>query len=97
MIPFDFFAAHANEGIHPEMCRRYMPKMAVRDLATLQNTFRRLYVDLAWEERVRESSPPERRSSIAWPVKRISNIIPLRRRASVVSEPVTLGDGFWSL
>ncbi len=81
MLILDLLAAHANEGLHPELLLRYWPKIAAGELGNLRAEIGpQLYLEAIWNERIKESTHPPRQSSIAWPIKRIGNIIPLRRR-----------------
>lgn len=95
---FDLIAAHHNEGISREMFRKYLPKTACREFDEMLDKFgHEIYRAALWDERAKASTPIPDRCRIDWPIKRISNIIPLRRRQTIAPEPITLGGGFWSL
>lgn len=98
MFLADLIAAHANEGVHREMLRRYLPNSASQELDLIHDKFGpHLYREIMWEERARDAVQPPIRSSIAWPIKRVVHkVIPFRSR--MVNEPACEMNppGFWS-
>lgn len=80
MFLADLIAAHANEGLHAEMLRRYMPKTASRELDALFDQFGSIYRDLIWDERKKAGIPVPDRARIDWPIRRPgAKVIPIRR------------------
>lgn len=77
----DLIAAHANEGLHAEMLRRYWPAYTARGLDDLLARFgTEIYRDAMWDERKKAGIPVPDRARIDWPIRRPgAKVIPIRR------------------
>jgi hypothetical protein len=101
MFLVDLIYAHANEGLHAEMLRRYMPKTASRELDELYSRFGSIYRDVIWDERKKAATPVPDRNRVDWPIKRATaKIIPWRSRPLQPSDSkkwitTCIDQGFW--
>lgn len=90
---WDLIAATANEGLHAEMLRRFMPKTASREMDDLLARFGvEIYREAIWDDRKKAATPVPDRARIDWPIRKVTaKVLPFK----IKTQGTIIPDGFW--